>query len=175
MKEEDRLKAYQGMAETSRKWITVLDAKAGFVSGINGLILGLIWGWAKLPQHQGIVGFFATSGSVLLFVSVVIALSVVVPRYRLSQVFSSKIQYTGEARPVSFYGFVAAEFPLAKADRFLKELAEMTFEDFCAEAIEQHFTMSHLAAKKSKLLLLAASFQLAAIFLTIIAVVALGF
>jgi len=50
VKPEDRLKIYMAMVETSRKWVSVMDTKAGFLSGLNALLLGYIWTGAKLME-----------------------------------------------------------------------------------------------------------------------------
>ncbi|MFM0016232.1 hypothetical protein PQR46_28210 [Paraburkholderia sediminicola] len=39
-------------SEFSRKWITVLDAKAGFLVAINGALLAFVWTGAKLPDSM---------------------------------------------------------------------------------------------------------------------------
>jgi hypothetical protein len=41
--DEDRLKTYQGFAEISRKWVSVLDAKAGFISAMSAALVGFVW------------------------------------------------------------------------------------------------------------------------------------
>lgn len=39
MNEEDQVKTFQAMAKVSRKWVTVLDAKAAFLVAINDSVL----------------------------------------------------------------------------------------------------------------------------------------
>jgi hypothetical protein len=174
LKDEDRLKSYQAMAETTRKWVSVLDTKAGFLSGLNGMLLGFLWGLAKLPQGAGWSAGFSMVATVLLLASVIIALSVVIPRVTLAQVFRSKVDYSRESQPVSFYGYVAQVYPISKADEFLQHVSTMSAADMCREAIEQHFTISHLASRKNRVVTMAGQVSMWAMLLTILAVIARG-
>ena len=48
----EHLKVYQGFAE-NRKWVSVMDAKAGFISAMNAGVLTFIWSGAKLAFLEG--------------------------------------------------------------------------------------------------------------------------
>ena len=52
MEQEDRLKTYQGFAETSRIWVSVYDTKAGFVFAMNTALLAFIWTGAKFGAES---------------------------------------------------------------------------------------------------------------------------
>ncbi|WP_087128854.1 hypothetical protein [Caballeronia concitans] len=43
MSDPDKLKAFQATAEISRKWVSVMDTKAAFVSAMNAALLVFVW------------------------------------------------------------------------------------------------------------------------------------
>ncbi len=73
-----------GASEFSRKWVTVLNAIAGFLVAINGALLAFVWTGAKLPDstlHWLKAFVYVASG--LALISLLLAVSVVFPRIKL--------------------------------------------------------------------------------------------
>lgn len=168
---EDRLKTYQAFAETSRKWTTVMDAKAAFVSALNGAVLALIWSGAKLPDDGGLVRFFAVSSSALSIVSLVAAILVVLPRITLQAIFGNNSTHRWSHRAISFYGYVADNYKSGNFHYFKAEVDGMDDNAFAMEALEQHFTISHVAQTKNRWVLRAGLLLVLAVAMAGVAVV----
>jgi hypothetical protein len=43
MDDEDRYKAFAAYAEIGRKWVAIMDAKAGFLAALNLGMLAFLW------------------------------------------------------------------------------------------------------------------------------------
>jgi hypothetical protein len=142
MDDADRIKTYQGMAEVSRKWVTVLDAKAAFLVAINGALLSFIWASAKLPESPvhwvKSVSLIATGLSLISFC---LALFVVYPRTQLA--LKASVDH------VTFYMHVASKYGEGEGVRFAEKVLTMTDADLAREALEQHHAISHIALIKS--------------------------
>ena len=80
------------------------------------------------------------------------ALSVTLPRLRLGQVFGNEIEYSGDHKPLSYFGFVALEFSTRRYPDFALAADAMTETDFAQEQLEQHFTICHVVAAKASML-----------------------
>ncbi len=163
----DRLKVYQNFADLGRKWSQVMDAKAGFLSALNVALLVFIWTGAKLLDTPG-THCFALGASTLAFISLFISLTAVFPRTTLKHAFGKDLEYKNNYRAVSFYGHVAHHFPPEKFETFLATVDSMDVEAFAREALEQHFTISHIVQKKSDGVARASVFW----FLAVLAVIA---
>ena len=148
MEASDRLKAYQGFAENSRKWVSVMDAKAGFISAMNAGLLTFIWTGAKLTTSPGLARCLAMTATVLAIVSLLLALWIVLPRIQLSSVFGKSASYLPEYEPVSFYGHVAGTYTTAQWPNYRKAVDAMDETAFAEESLEQHFTVSHILHNK---------------------------
>ncbi|GBH24576.1 hypothetical protein BvRS1_16250 [Burkholderia vietnamiensis] len=164
MTEGDQIKTFQAMADTSRKWITALDAKAGFLVAINGALLAFIWTSAKLPDNQSQwVKSLAYVASVLAFLSLLIAMLTVFPRIKL------------DTKPtvahISFYGYVASKYAEGDGARFVSDALAMSDADLVREALEQHHAISHVAMIKNGGVMYAAGFWIAALIFTLVDVV----
>lgn len=172
MKIEDRLKYYSDMAETTRKWVSVMDAKAGFISALDGALLAFLWGSTKVfdgaASCERSLAFIASACALL---SLIAALCVVMPRVSLSAVFGKGARYLADYKAVSFYGCVATQYPLEKETIFYKEVAKMDAADLAHEALEQHYTISHTVYKKSLWVARASFILILAILLTAAALV----
>ena len=136
-------------AELGRKWSSVMDSKASFLSAINVALLGFIWTQAKLSTSTGIVYKISLIATIFSAISLFVALRVVLPRTKLKQIFGKPLEYTKGNHPVSFFGFVASNYPIEKHTDFLNYVNNMDEEAFLNEAIEQHYTISHVVHKKS--------------------------
>ena len=162
MEAEDKLKIYSAMAETSRKWVAAMDTKAGFISALNAGLLGFVWTGAKLidsgiwPKSLALLATFCS------LVSLLSALCVVLPRASLKKVFGNGIEYADGFKAISFYGYVAANYPKGKADDFIAEVKAMDTAVLAHEALEQHYTICHVAQKKSMWVAFAGEFLILA-------------
>ena len=150
MTDADKLKTYMGMTETNRKWISVMDTKAGFISAMNAGLLGFIWTGAKLICS---VGWdwpkgLALTASTTALLSLLLSLNVVLPRYSLEHVFGRGSKYVDGFKAISFYGYVAKHYPKGHEGRFVDDVKKMDDATLIDEALEQHFTTSHVAKAK---------------------------
>ena len=149
MKNEDRLKAYREMTEVSRKWVSVMDAKAAFLSALNAGLLTFIWSGARLVEKGGGTKWLALVASGISIVSLLAALWVVLPRESLSRIFGKGSRYADGFKAVSFYGYVATHYPKGKEGEFISDVEKMDVKTLAFEALEQHFTISHTVQQKS--------------------------
>ncbi|WP_177315650.1 hypothetical protein [Burkholderia ubonensis] len=159
MTEGDQIKIFQAITDTSRKWITALDAKAGFLVAINGALLAFIWSSAKLPDSQlQWIKSLAYIASGFSFLSLLVAALTVFPRIRL------------ETKPtvphISFYGYVASKYAESDGTRFVNDVLTMSDIDLVREALEQHHAISHVAMIKNGGVMYAAGFWIAALIFT---------
>lgn len=174
MKPEDRFKTYQGFAETSRKWVSVYDTKAGFVSAMNAVLLTFIWTGAKLCAETGAVKYAATVATLLSIISLTLALWIVLPRTKLSAIFGKETGYQSHYAPISFFAHVAAAYPATAWEAYRQKVDAMDENAFALEALEQHFTISHTLQKKSSVLSNAGTFLIGSVFLTAVALALKG-
>jgi hypothetical protein len=142
MNETDQVKTFQGMADVSRKWVTTLDTKAGFLVAVNGALLGFIWGSAKLPGSAvHWVKSLAYVSSGLAFFSIFLAMLTVFPRI--------KLEIKPTVKPVTFYGFVAGKYAQQDGASFVSDVLAMSDADLAREALEQHHAICHVAMLKN--------------------------
>jgi hypothetical protein len=149
MNDEDRLKTYQAFAEISRKWVSVLDAKAGFISAMSAALVGFLWTGARLGAETGWPKWLAVGSTVFALVALAMALLIVLPKISVSSVFGKDTDYVNDYGPVSFYGHVAAKYPSEKWEAYLADVEKMDAHALAVEALEQHFTVSHVLKHKS--------------------------
>lgn len=150
MEDIDRFKAYSAMTETSRKWVSVIDTKAGFLSGLCAATLAFIWTGAKLGDAQGNVRCIVISATFMLLISLFLALKVVLPRVTLRHAFGMNLKYSNNHHPISFFGYVADNFPTAKHAEFVELVDAMDEKTLAREALEQHYTICHVLQRKSR-------------------------
>ncbi|MBX9896264.1 MAG: hypothetical protein K2Y09_14030 [Nitrosomonas sp.] len=172
MSDIDKLKIYSAMAENTRKWISVMDTKAGFISALNAGLLGFIWTGAKLIENGCWQKGLALAATVSSFASLMVALWIVLPRASLQRAFGKNTAYIGDYKPISFYGFVASNYSRKESGRFLSDVKKLDEAQLIDEALEQHFTTSHIAHAKTKCVEHAGYFLLSALFFTFAALVA---
>jgi hypothetical protein len=151
----ERLRLYAGLADTTRRWIGVMDTKAGFISALNGALLSFMWIGAHLSEVQASVKWLALTASVLSLLALLAALSIIIPRQTFSTLIGRKRAFEGEFRPFSFYGYVATRYSDDGFSRFEADLARLDEADFSREALEQHFTVSRIVEAKSERVTLA--------------------
>lgn len=169
MTPEERLKNYLAMVEVSRKWVTVMDNKAAFISAMNAALLAFLWTGAKLASEGELNTMGGQIASVLSLLSLLAAIRIVIPRGSLKAVFSKTSRYTPGFKAISFYGYVAANYPQGKDKEFFADVDAMTFEVLAREALEQHFTICHVVRQKELWVLISGRFLIWAIAITGIA------
>lgn len=174
MNDEDRLKTYQGFAEISRKWVSVLDAKAGFISAMSAALVGFIWAGARLGAEPGWIKWLAFGSTVFALASLATALLIVLPKISVSTVFGNYTDYGKDYGPISFYGHVAAKYPSDKWPDYLSYVEKMDQHSLAVEALEQHFTISHVLKSKSERLTMAGASLLLALVTTGLAILIKG-
>lgn len=145
----EKLKNYSAIAETTRKWVSVMDTKAGFISALNAGLLGFIWTGAKLIDAGIWPKYLALLATMFSLFSLLSALWVVLPRSSLRKVFGKEIQYTDGFKAISFYGYVAEHYPKGQGDMFIAEVEAMDTAVLAHEVLEQHYTTCHVVQKKS--------------------------
>lgn len=174
MEIENRLKTYQSLAELGRKWSAVMDAKAGFLSTINVALIGFIWTGAKLGELSRWPCWLGLTATTIAALSLYISIKVILPRTTLAHAFGSPLEYINGNKAVSFFGFVAANYPLAKHAEFITDVDCMNDKDFAREALEQHYTISHIVQKKSDGVVRAGILWFIAVIITVIALITKG-
>ncbi|MBY0238533.1 MAG: hypothetical protein K2X55_04390 [Burkholderiaceae bacterium] len=170
MTHEERYKVYAAFAEISRKWVTVMDTKAGFVAALNLGLLGFLWTGAKLFSFEGLTRWITLSATALSLISLLAAIWVVLPRETLREIFGKKIRWDKSNLPVSFYGYVASEYQTNDFSKFERYVADLDHESLAQEALKQHFVICHSVAKKSRTLKTAGMFLISALVCVAIAI-----
>lgn len=169
MNDEKRLKAYAAMAETTRRWVTIMDAKAAFMSTLNAGLLTFAWTAAKLVGEENCSYYFALFATGASFLSLLAALRVVLPRFTFKNMAGHGSGLKDSVKPISFYGFVAQNYSPDSYGKFIKDVEKMDEGALAREALDQHFTTSHVAQYKANLLLLSGGLFFLALILTLIA------
>ncbi len=151
MDPQQRLETYTAFADNTRKWVTVMDAKAALLSALNGVLIGFLWAGVKLADapftpYARDLGVVA---SIAAFLALLAALWSIIPRERLSVLFGGTADWSAEYRPFSFYGFIAARYKPADFAKLEADLGGLDEAALAKEALEQHFTNSHVVLAKS--------------------------
>jgi hypothetical protein len=160
---EERYKIYSAFAEMSRKWVSVIDTKAGFIAALNLGLIGFLWTGAKMFEFAGLTRWLTVSSTVFALTSLLAAIWVVLPRESLREIFGRKLRWNEANRPVSFYGYVASEYGASDFEKFEEDVSALDQEELSREALKQHFVISHSVAKKSAFLKVAGVFLLSAL------------
>lgn len=168
-KPADRLKAYSAMAETSRKWVSTMDAKAGFVSALNAALLAFIWSGSRFGDEQRWPLWVALGATAFCGVSLLYAIATVFPVESLTAALRRPTRYVDGFKAISFYGYVASNYP--EHTQFERDVWVMGEEELAREALEQHFVISHIVRAKSQRLTRSALAWIAALTFTALAMV----
>lgn len=168
MSKSERLKIYQGYADIGRKWSQVMDAKAGFLSALNAALIGFIWTGASTSNACEHAHNLAMISTVIAFISLFMCLLVVFPRTSLKQAFGVPLKYSGNHHAISYYNYVANNFPHGKFETFMEVVNDMDEDMLSREALEQHYTISHIVNTKSNVVAQASILWLVAMILSII-------
>jgi hypothetical protein len=149
MEDIERYKAYSAMADVSRKWVAIMDAKAAFLSALNAGTIAFIWTGLKFHDAQGCPRVIAIIATILLLASIGFALYVILPRTTLRQAFGRPTAYVDEHKPFSFFGYIANNYTTDKYAEYQSLVNKMDARGMASEQLEQHFTISHVVATKS--------------------------
>lgn len=174
MEPSDRLKTYQTFAEIGRKWSQVMDAKASFLATLNLALVGFVWTGAKLEDGKGCASYLGMFGTAIALLSLYLALKSVFPRITLKQTYEEEFEYVDGYTAVSFFAEVARNYPHDKHEKFIDLVNSMDEEDFVREALEQHYTISHVVMKKSEGISIAARLWFLAVLVTVAALIIRG-
>lgn len=169
--DEERYKAFSSYADTSRKWVAVMDTKAAFAAALNLGLLTFLWTGAKLSDCEGCVRWLAALATVLSLSSIGSVIFAAMPRESLTQIFGGKMVWRSHYQPISYYGYIASKYGKNDFASLKGHSMKMTMSDLATEALEQHFVISHSVAKKSAFVKLAGVCLLAALAVTGIALV----
>lgn len=146
---EDRLKIYMSFADISRRWTSVMDAKAAFLSALNGGLLAFLWGSVKIGEWCGLEKGLGAGASIIALCALLCALWSIAPREKLSLLVGTPTRWEEEYKPVSFYGYIAKSYKHGDFKDMEVHLSKMGDAEFAHEALEQHFNISHVIQAKS--------------------------
>lgn len=147
---DDRLKLYLSFTDVSRRWTSVMDAKAAFLSALNGGLLAFLWGGAKLMDWDVIEKAIGTGATVISLIGLMTALWAISPREKLSVLAGRRSRWEAEYKPISFYGYIAKKYGKNDFQSMESDLAKMDAAQFAHEALEQHFNISRVIQVKSE-------------------------
>jgi hypothetical protein len=150
MEIDERLKIYLSFADVSRRWTSVMDAKAAFLSALNGGLLAFMWGGAKIESwdvFEKTLGYCAT---LIALFGLMAALWTIAPREKLSFIVGKRSRWQAEYKPVSFYGYIAKQYGKYDFKSMESDLSKMDAAQFAHEALEQHFNISRVIQTKSE-------------------------
>lgn len=145
----DRLKIYLIMAETTRKWVSVMDTKAGFLSTLNVATFTFIWGGSRFGDPHGITCTLLLAATVFILLSLFLALKVILPRIHPRHAFGTPMKYVNDYEPISYFGCVAKNYPIERHADFISRVDGMDEIALAKEALEQHYTTCHIVQRKS--------------------------
>jgi hypothetical protein len=163
MFDEDKLKTFLAYAEVSRKWVTVMDAKAGFIAALNLGMLAFLWTGAKLSEVDGVIKILAITASILSLVSIMSVIWSSIPRESLVHIFGVKLRWKDDSQPISFYGYIAIKYGPRDFTSYERHVRGLTTDQLAHEALKQHFVISHSVARKSAYVKLGGWFLMTAI------------
>lgn len=140
-----------------------MDTKAGFIAALNLGLIGFLWSGANLADHGGLARWSVITSTVLTLVSIIAAISVVLPRERLSSALGRGTQWSANYQPISYYSFVATAYSGKDFEKFRSHVHSQTYAALANEALEQHFVLSHIVARKAGFVKVAGIFLLLAV------------
>jgi len=148
---EHRLRVYTAFADNTRKWVTIMDAKAGFLSALNGVLIAFLWAGMRLGEGAPTpcARTVAVASSLIALLALLVALWSMLPRESPRVVFGGKAEWTPSYQPFSFYGFVSTRYMPADFSKLETDLGNLDETGLAREALEQHFTISHVVRAKS--------------------------
>jgi hypothetical protein len=146
MEPAERARTYAAFADATRRWISVMDTKAGFLFAVNGALLTFMWIGARLADVVPAAQRLAIGASLCSLLALLAALWIVIPRPSSALRGGPK----GEYRTISFYGYVATQYADEDFRKFERDLAQFDDADFSREALAEHFMVSRIVQVKSE-------------------------
>jgi hypothetical protein len=141
----ERARIYAALADATRRWVSVMDTKAGFLFAANGALLTFMWIGARVGEFQPVARWLAIAASLCSLLALLAALWIVIPRSSLG----ARVAPQRRSPPISFYGYVASAYGDAEFARFEEDLARFDDTHFAREALEEHFVVSRIVAAKA--------------------------
>jgi len=141
----ERARTYATLADSTRRWVAVMDTKAGFMFAVHGALLTFMWTAARLGEVLALARWLAMGASLCSLLALLAALWIIIPRAAIGRLGAGSAQY----RPISFYGYVARVYAAEEFGRFESDLAKLDDADFAREAMEEHFTVSRIVEAKA--------------------------
>ena len=141
----ERARTYATLADSTRRWVSVMDMKAGFMFAVNGALLTFMWTAARLGEVLALARWLAMGASLCSLLALLAALWIIIPRAASGRLGAA----SGAYRPISFYGYVARVYAAGEFGRFESDLAKLDDADFAREALEEHFTVSRIVEAKA--------------------------
>ena len=145
MNAAERARTYAMLADSTRRWVSVMDTKAGFMFAVNGALLTFMWTAARLGEVLALARWLAMGASLCSLLALLAALWIIIPRAAIGRLGAGSAEY----RPISFYGYVARVYAAGEFGRFESDLAKLDDADFAREALEEHFTVSRIVEAKA--------------------------
>jgi len=127
-----------------------MDTKAAFLSALNGVLIAFLWlvcVWRKVRLRPAPARGGREFGGRLL--ALLLALWSILPRESPSVVFGGKAEWTRDYQPFSFYGFISSRYVPQTSPKLEADLGKLDETGLTREALEQHFTISHVVRAKS--------------------------
>jgi pycsar effector protein len=140
----ERARTYATLADSTRRWVSVMDTKAGFMFAVNGALLTFMWTAARLGEVLALARWLAIGASLCSLLALLAALWIIIPRAAIGRRAASS-----DGRPVSFYGYVATAYAAGDFQHFERDLAKLDDADFAREALQEHFTVSRIVEAKA--------------------------
>lgn len=173
MQAEEQRRLFTEYAEISRRWVSTMDAKAAFLSALNGALIAFIWIGAKLPTSApAITQLLPVTATLVALLALVLALWVIAPRQSLKSIFGGSATWSEQYKPFSFYAFIATQYRPADFEKLESEISSLHEGALAREALEQHFTISHAVFNKSLWVTRSSWLSILAILLTAFALLA---
>jgi hypothetical protein len=141
----DRARTYAAFADATRRWVSVMDTKAGFLFAVNGALLTFMWIGARLADVNVVAHWLALGASLCSLLALLAALWIVVPRASIVPVD----RRSADHRAVSFYGYVASHYAEGDFARFERDIGGFDDADFGREALAEHFVVSRIVQSKA--------------------------
>ena len=145
MQPAERAQTYAALADATRRLVSLMDGKAGFLFTVNGALLTFMWIGARLGDVAPAAQWLALAASFTSLLALLAALWVVIPRRTVALPGSEKADY----RPISFYGYVATHYAATEFRRFENDVAQYDTTEFAREALAEHFMVSRIVKNKT--------------------------
>jgi hypothetical protein len=76
----ERARTYATLADSTRRWVSVMDTKAGFMFAVNGALLTFMWTAARLGEVLALARWLAIGASLCSLLALLAALWIIIPR-----------------------------------------------------------------------------------------------